>query len=87
VKKVEYSWKSILLKLTVRGPEWMSDPYFLSPGAESLLTLFGAEHSLGGIPGYEVTETTDENPEHVALIQLVGSSKGFVRRSKSNRSN
>ncbi|SDK45463.1 Predicted dienelactone hydrolase [Paenibacillus sp. OK060] len=58
-------------QLTVRGPEWMSDPYFLSPGAESLLTLFGAEHSLGGIPGYEVTETTDENPEHVALIQLV----------------
>ncbi|SDK42350.1 hypothetical protein SAMN05428961_10238 [Paenibacillus sp. OK060] len=58
-------------QLTVRGPEWMSDPYFLSPGAESLLTLFGAEHSLSGIPGYEVTETTDENPEHVALIQLV----------------
>ncbi len=36
---------------------------------EPLLTLFGAEHSLGGIPGYNVTETTDENPERVALIQ------------------
>ncbi|OPG99093.1 chlorophyllase [Chryseobacterium mucoviscidosis] len=58
-------------QLTVRGPEWMADPYFLSPGAESLLTLFGAEHSLGGIPGYEVKETTDENPEQVALIQRV----------------
>lgn len=58
-------------QLTVRGPEWMADPYFLSPGAESLLTLFGAEHSLGGIPGYEVRETTDENPEQVALIQRV----------------
>ncbi|KOY16155.1 alpha/beta hydrolase family protein [Paenibacillus xylanivorans] len=58
-------------QLTVRGPEWMTDPYFLSPGAESLLTLFGAEHSLGGIPGYEVKETTDENPEQVALIQRV----------------
>jgi dienelactone hydrolase len=58
-------------QLTVRGPEWMVDPYFLSPGAESLLTLFGAEHSLGGIPGYEVKETTDENPEQVALIQRV----------------
>ncbi|ALP37837.1 chlorophyllase [Paenibacillus sp. IHB B 3084] len=58
-------------QLTVRGPEWMADPYFLSPGAESLLTLFGAEHSLGGIPGYEVKETTDENPEQVALIQQV----------------
>lgn len=56
-------------QLTVRGPEWMADPYLLSPGAESLLTLFGAEHSLGGIPGYEVKETTDENPEQVALIQ------------------
>lgn len=58
-------------QLTVRGPDWMTDPYFLSPGAESLLTLFGAEHSLGGIAGYEVKETTEENPERVALIQKV----------------
>ncbi|MGW0338052.1 alpha/beta hydrolase family protein [Streptomyces sp. NPDC003011] len=57
--------------LSVRGPEWMADPYFLSPGDKSLLTLFGAEHSLGGIAGYEVQETTDENPERVALIQRV----------------
>lgn len=57
--------------LTVRGPDWMTDPYFLSPGPKSLLTLFGAEHSLGGIPGYEAKETTDENPERVALIQRV----------------
>ncbi|MFI9756671.1 alpha/beta hydrolase family protein [Streptomyces sp. NPDC051963] len=55
--------------LTVRGPDWLTDPYFLSPGDKSLLTLFGAEHSLGGIAGYEVKETTDENPRHVALIQ------------------
>jgi pimeloyl-ACP methyl ester carboxylesterase len=55
--------------LSVRGPDWFTDPYFLSPGDKSLLTLFGAEHSLGGIPGYNVTETTDENPERVALIQ------------------
>ncbi|SMC89558.1 alpha/beta hydrolase family protein [Kibdelosporangium aridum] len=57
--------------LTVRGPDWMTDPYFLSPGDKSLLTLFGAEHSLGGIPGYEAKETTDENPGQVALIQRV----------------
>lgn len=57
--------------LSVRGPEWCTDPYFLSPGGKSLLTLFGAEHSLGGIAGYEVKETTDENPERVALIQRV----------------
>lgn len=58
-------------QLSVRGPDWFADPYFLSPGGngKSLLTLFGAEHSLGGIPGYSVTETTDENPERVALIQ------------------
>ncbi|MFD3838227.1 alpha/beta hydrolase family protein [Streptomyces sp. NPDC058642] len=59
------------LPLSVRGPEWLADPYHLSPGRKSLLTLFGAEHSLGGITGYEVRETTDENPERVALIQRV----------------
>jgi predicted dienelactone hydrolase len=57
------------LPLSVRGPEWMTDPYFLSPGSKSLLTLFGAQHSLGGIAGYEVRETTDESPGRVALIQ------------------
>ncbi|MFD8418136.1 alpha/beta hydrolase family protein [Streptomyces sp. NPDC059466] len=55
--------------LTVRGPDWFTDPYFLSPAGKSLLTLFGAEHSLGGIPGHGVAETTDESPERVALIQ------------------
>ena len=57
------------LPLSVRGPEWMTDPYYLSPGSKSLLTLFGAEHSLGGIAGYDARETTDENPGRVALIQ------------------
>jgi hypothetical protein len=57
------------LPLSVRGPDWMTDPYFLSPSSKSLLTVFGAEHSLGGIAGYEARETTDENPERVALIQ------------------
>jgi hypothetical protein len=55
--------------LTVRGPEWFTDAYFLSPGAKSLLTLFEAEHTLGGISGYASTETTDESPERVALLQ------------------
>ncbi|OXM50661.1 chlorophyllase [Amycolatopsis thailandensis] len=54
--------------LTVRGPEWHTDPYFLSPGRKTLLTLFGAEHGLGGISGYDVAETTDENPERVASV-------------------
>jgi predicted dienelactone hydrolase len=55
--------------LSVRGPDWFTDPYHLSPGGKSLLTLFGAEHSLGGIPGYDAKETTDESPARVALIQ------------------
>jgi fermentation-respiration switch protein FrsA (DUF1100 family) len=55
--------------LTVRGPEWFTDAYTLSPGARWLVTLFGAEHMLGGISGYLVTETTDENPERVAAVQ------------------
>jgi predicted dienelactone hydrolase len=57
------------IPLSVRGPDWMTDPYFLSTGSKSLLTLFGGEHSLGGIAGYEAKETTDEDPERVALIQ------------------
>ncbi|MFD9009544.1 alpha/beta hydrolase family protein [Streptomyces sp. NPDC059552] len=55
--------------LSTRGPDWFTDPYTHSPGNKSLLTLFGAEHSLGGVPGYEVAETTDESPARVALIQ------------------
>lgn len=55
--------------LTVRGPDWFADAYTLSPGANGLVTLFGAEHMLGGISGYLVTETTDENPAHVAAVQ------------------
>ncbi|WP_084727422.1 alpha/beta hydrolase family protein [Rhodococcoides yunnanense] len=57
--------------LSVRGPEWMADPYELSPGDKSLLTLVDAEHSLGGIPGYDAKETTDDNPATVGLLQQV----------------
>lgn len=55
--------------LSVRGPDWFTDAYTLSPGAECLATLFEAEHMLGGISGYLVTETTDENPDRVAAVQ------------------
>jgi hypothetical protein len=55
--------------LSTRGPDWFTDSFVHSPGGKSLLTLFGAEHSLGGIPGYEVAETTDESPARVALLQ------------------
>ncbi|MFJ8062875.1 alpha/beta hydrolase family protein [Streptomyces sp. NPDC096142] len=55
--------------LSTRGPDWFTDPYTYSPGDKTLLTLFGAEHSLGGVAGREMAETTDENPARVALLQ------------------
>ncbi|MCA1220783.1 alpha/beta hydrolase family protein [Streptomyces sp. 8L] len=59
------------LPLSTRGPAWTSDPYTLSGGNKSLLTVFGGEHFLGGISGYQVAETTDEDPDRVALVQQV----------------
>lgn len=56
-------------KMSSRGPDWFTDAYTRSPGATDLLTFFGAEHALGGIVGYEVAETTDEDPQRVAVIQ------------------
>ncbi|MFD9335803.1 alpha/beta hydrolase family protein [Streptomyces sp. NPDC060028] len=53
---------------TDTGPDWHADPYTLAPGPKTLLTLFGAEHGLGGIAGYDAAETTDENPERVAVL-------------------
>ncbi|MGP6177686.1 alpha/beta hydrolase family protein [Microbacterium sp. A196] len=56
-------------KMSSRGPDWFTDAYTYSPGATDLLTLYGAEHGLGGIVGYDVAETTDESPERVAVVQ------------------
>jgi predicted dienelactone hydrolase len=50
------------------GPDWHTDPYHLAPAPKTLLTLFGAEHLLGGISGYDADETTDENPARVAAL-------------------
>lgn len=63
--------------MTVRGPDWWRDAYDLSPSPKALFTVFGGEHSLGGIPGYEARETTDERPERVAAIQRL--STAFLR--------
>jgi hypothetical protein len=57
--------------LTIAGPDWHTDPYALSPSPKSLVTLFGGEHGLGGISGYDVAETTDDNPVRVAAVQLL----------------
>jgi predicted dienelactone hydrolase len=53
---------------TDAGPDWHTDPYRLAPAPKALLTLFDAEHLLGGISGYDAAETTDENPERVAAL-------------------
>ncbi len=55
--------------LTVRGADWHADPYRLSTGPKCLLTIFGGEHLLGGVSGYDAAETTDESPERVATVQ------------------
>lgn len=59
--------------LSTRGPDWFTDVYTYSPGAQSLLTVFGAEHSLGGIHAYNATDTTDESPDRVTLIRKASS--------------
>ncbi|MFJ2060078.1 alpha/beta hydrolase family protein [Streptomyces sp. NPDC087908] len=66
-------------QLSTRGPDWFTDPYTHSPADKSLLTLFGAEHSLGGVAGREIAETTDENPARVALIQRL--TTAFLRKA------
>ncbi|WP_107658755.1 alpha/beta hydrolase family protein [Nocardia suismassiliense] len=55
--------------LSTRGPDWFTDVYTYSPGAQSLLTVFGGDHSLGGVHAYNAKDTTDESPERVALIR------------------
>lgn len=63
--------------LSTRGSEWWRDAYDLSPSPKTLFTTFGGEHALGGIPGYEARETTDERPQRVAAIQRF--STAFLR--------
>ncbi|MDO3125557.1 alpha/beta fold hydrolase [Mycobacteroides abscessus subsp. bolletii] len=56
--------------LSTRGPDWWEDAYTQSPSKTSLLTLFGAEHGLGGIHAYgTVAQSAAENPATVALVQ------------------
>uniref|UniRef100_A0AAU3GW08 Alpha/beta fold hydrolase n=1 Tax=Streptomyces sp. NBC_01401 TaxID=2903854 RepID=A0AAU3GW08_9ACTN len=55
-------------QLSTRGPEWFTDAYHLSPSPKSLLTIAEGEHTLGGLAGEMVAETTDEDPARVALV-------------------
>jgi len=67
--------------LSTRGPDWFTDPYTLSPGPKSLLTLIGGEHGLGGVPGPGLTEVTDESPARVTLVQRA--TTGWLRHALS----
>ncbi|MGW5371676.1 alpha/beta hydrolase family protein [Streptomyces sp. NPDC004009] len=55
-------------QLSTRGPEWFTDAYHLSPAPKSLLTIAEAEHTMGGVAGERVAETTDEDPARVAFL-------------------
>lgn len=54
--------------LSVCGPDWWRQAYDLSPEPKALFTLFGGEHSLGGIHSYEFDQG-DASRERVAAIQ------------------
>jgi hypothetical protein len=49
---------------------WRADAYYRSPGPKSLLTIFGGEHSLGGVAMWD-SATSDENPERVAAVRAL----------------
>ena len=55
--------------MTVRGPEWYTAAFRDGPGCDSLLTLTGGMHGLGGIAGYDAKETGDEDPDRLATVQ------------------
>ncbi|MFE0351230.1 alpha/beta hydrolase family protein [Streptomyces griseoluteus] len=55
-------------KMSTRGPDWFLDAYHLSPAPKWLMTVPEGEHTLGGIAGEAVAETTDPDPARVALV-------------------
>lgn len=55
-------------RMSTRGPDWFLDAYELSPAPKRLMVVPGGEHTLGGIAGEAVSETTDTDPARVALV-------------------
>ncbi|MGW1137536.1 alpha/beta hydrolase family protein [Streptomyces zhihengii] len=55
-------------KMSTRGPDWFLDAYHLSPGPKQLMVVPDGEHTLGGVAGEAVAETTDADPARVALV-------------------
>ncbi len=56
-------------QLSSRGPDWWTDGYTLSPGEKTLLTVFGADHALGGIDAPSAGPHVQ--PERLAQLALV----------------
>ena len=54
---------------TTRGAAWHAEPFYVSPGADALLVLPGAKHYLGGVMGYSLAESDDEDPDRLAVTQ------------------
>ncbi len=52
-------------------PDWRSDAYTDSPAPKTRLMIAGAEHGFGGISGFDAAETTDEDPERVAVVRAL----------------
>ena len=67
--------------LSTRGPDWWTDVFHQAPGAESLLTMFGAGHSLGGIVTHLAAKEMSgaESPDMLALVQRV--TTAYLRKS------
>lgn len=56
--------------LSSRGPLYNADAYYSSKGPKSLFIVRGGRHGLGGVPGYETAEATDdEGPARLASVQ------------------
>lgn len=66
---VVFGDRDISPHLTTRDADWHADSYHHGPGADCLLTLFGAGHGLGGVAGYDAKETDDEDPDRLAVVQ------------------
>lgn len=54
--------------MSTRGPDWFTDAYHLGPAPKRLLSITDGEHTLGGVAGEAVKETTDQDPARVALV-------------------
>ncbi|KOG88782.1 alpha/beta hydrolase family protein [Streptomyces varsoviensis] len=55
-------------QMSTRGPDWFLDAYHLSPAPKRLMTVPNGGHTLGGIAGEAVAETTDPDPARVVLV-------------------